>query len=396
MPFEVVPGHHVGGRRARLRRHPRHPPGPVHLVHRRHRPRATTGPTTDIDWEALARAGGTIVVLMGVAHRAEIAAAPDRRRPRRRHAGGRRPVGHPPRPAHRAHHAGRPRRRSPLEPPVDHRHRRRSPASTWPGSSAGPLFGRRVVVTRAREPGVGAGRSGSGARRRGGRGAHHRDRRPRRRRGRARRGRGRACRLRLGRVHVGQRGRPVLRLLPRRPGPRRRPGRRHRAGHGRRPGRRGVVADLVPSASWPRPCSRPSPPRRRAAVLLPRAAGGAATCWPTACGPGLGRSTSSRPTAPCRSRRRRARWPRRPRPTPSPSRRRRRSTNYLEPPAPAACRPSWPASARSPRPTAAASAASTSTVDGRSHTDGLVDALVAALARLRRRPCRSADRWTAP
>ena len=36
--FEVVPGHHLGRRGARLRRHPGHPSRPVDLVHGRHRP----------------------------------------------------------------------------------------------------------------------------------------------------------------------------------------------------------------------------------------------------------------------------------------------------------------------------------------------------------------------
>ena len=43
VPFEVVPGHHLGHRGARLRRHPGHPAPLVHVVHRRHRPRGPRG-----------------------------------------------------------------------------------------------------------------------------------------------------------------------------------------------------------------------------------------------------------------------------------------------------------------------------------------------------------------
>jgi len=102
----------------------------------------------ETDWEALARAGGTIVVLMGVAHRDQIAA--------RLIAGGL-PGGTP---VLGVHWGTRPEQRSvrvrldqlgetPLEPPV----------TLVIGPVAGldlswyearPLFGRRVVVTRAR------------------------------------------------------------------------------------------------------------------------------------------------------------------------------------------------------------------------------------------------------
>ena len=102
----------------------------------------------ETDWESLARAGGTIVVLMGVAHRAEIAA--------RLMAGGLDPAT----PVAAVHWGTRPEQRTvrvrldelgrtPLEPPV----------TIVVGAVAGldlawyetrPLFGRKVIVTRAR------------------------------------------------------------------------------------------------------------------------------------------------------------------------------------------------------------------------------------------------------
>ena len=102
----------------------------------------------ETDWESLARAGGTIVVLMGVAHRAEIAA--------RLMAGGLDPAT----PVAAVHWGTRPEQQTvrvrldelgatPLEPPV----------TIVVGAVAGldlawydtrPLFGRKVIVTRAR------------------------------------------------------------------------------------------------------------------------------------------------------------------------------------------------------------------------------------------------------
>ncbi len=103
----------------------------------------------ETDWESLARAGGTIVILMGVAHRAEIAA--------RLMAGGLDPAT----PVAAVHWGTRPEQTTdrvrldqlastPLEPPV----------TIVVGQVAGlelawyerrPLFAKRVVVTRARE-----------------------------------------------------------------------------------------------------------------------------------------------------------------------------------------------------------------------------------------------------
>ena len=309
----------------------------------------------DVDWEALARVGDTIVVLMGVAHRAEIAGArswPAACRPTtpvaavrwgtrpgqrtvRTTLAGLAPV--------RAGAAG------------DHRHRRgrrprpalvRGPPAVRPagGGHPGP------------RPGVHAGRAaraGWAPRRSSCRPSRSPSRRRRCRPGRRRRpGAG----VRLGGVHVGQRRRAVLRPSARRPGLRRHAGWRP---SGRAPPPpwppRGVVADLVPERPWPRRWSRPFPPPPGGPalpVVVPRAVPAAAArrrC-PTACGPRAGRSTWSRPTAPSRHSRPTRPWRRRPRPTPSRSRRRPRSTNYLDAAGGRACRRSWPASGRSPPP----------------------------------------------
>ncbi len=102
------------------------------------------GDDGSVDWDAVARVGGTIVVLMGVGRIARIC---DRliaagRAPG--HAGRRGHLGHPPRAAHRARHP-RPRcptRTSSRRPPSSWAP---SPASTWAGSrpvrsSAGPWW----------------------------------------------------------------------------------------------------------------------------------------------------------------------------------------------------------------------------------------------------------------
>ena len=75
----------------------------------------------DVDWRSLANVGGTIVVLMGVSQRAQIAAELHRRRPRPDDAGRRHRVGH-----HR-----RPGRRS-----LDPRRVGRPPTSALPRSSS--------------------------------------------------------------------------------------------------------------------------------------------------------------------------------------------------------------------------------------------------------------------
>ena len=110
----------------------------------------------ETNWEALAAAGGTIVILMGVAHRAEIA--------RRLIAGGLDPAT----PVAAVHWGTRPEQETvrirldqlggtPLQPPV----------TLVVGPVAGldlawyetrPLFGRKVIVTRAREKASGLSR----------------------------------------------------------------------------------------------------------------------------------------------------------------------------------------------------------------------------------------------
>ena len=105
---------------------------------------------TDVDWAALARAGGTLVILMGAGRIGEIA--------RRLIDGGRAPDtpvaavrnGTRPDQTHRAGHAGHGRRRRREGTERDRRRRRRR-ASTSSWFERRPLFGRTVVVTRARE-----------------------------------------------------------------------------------------------------------------------------------------------------------------------------------------------------------------------------------------------------
>ena len=106
--------------------------------------------TTDVDWDALARAGGTLVILMGAGPHRRDRPPPDRGRAR---AATRR--------SPRCATAPDPTRRrcaprSPPSPTPVCRHRARSSSATSPrstsrGSRRRPLFGRSVVVTRARE-----------------------------------------------------------------------------------------------------------------------------------------------------------------------------------------------------------------------------------------------------
>ncbi|MEA2716426.1 MAG: uroporphyrinogen methyltransferase / synthase [Actinomycetota bacterium] len=109
----------------------------------------------DIDWEALARIGDTVVVLMGVAHRAEIAA-----RLMRGGAPASTPVA-------AIRWGTRPDQRTvrttlgelhacPLEPPVTMVIGQVA-ALDLPWFESRPLFGRRVVVTRARHQASGLG-----------------------------------------------------------------------------------------------------------------------------------------------------------------------------------------------------------------------------------------------
>ena len=95
-----------------------------------------TKPRGDVDWEALARVGGTIVILMGVANLPEISRRLVAGGLLARHAGRRGALGHPTRPAGHARHAGdaaHPRAAG----TVDDRGRRRRGARTWTGSPVG-------------------------------------------------------------------------------------------------------------------------------------------------------------------------------------------------------------------------------------------------------------------
>ncbi len=91
--------------------------------------------SSDTDWDALAKAGGTLVVLMGAGRVAEIAKALIAGGRRREHAGRGGALRHPPRPAHGARHARHDRGRS-----ASSRRARSSsatsPASTSRGSSS--------------------------------------------------------------------------------------------------------------------------------------------------------------------------------------------------------------------------------------------------------------------
>ena len=171
------PRHHVGDRRACLRRHPADAAPLVDLVHRGHRPRGSVGraKAARSTGTRSARVGGTIVVLMGVARIGQIAERLAGERPRRGHACRGHHVGHATRAANGAGDAGddRASQRS--------NRRRRSSSAKWPrsisrGSRRRPLFGRRIVVTRAREQASELTRPARGAGCRGHRAAGDRDR----------------------------------------------------------------------------------------------------------------------------------------------------------------------------------------------------------------------------
>ena len=85
---------------------------------------------TDVDWEALARAGGTLVILMGAGRIGEIARRLIDGGRAARHAGRRGPQRHPARPAHRARHARHHRRRRGASHPA------RSSSATSPRSTS--------------------------------------------------------------------------------------------------------------------------------------------------------------------------------------------------------------------------------------------------------------------
>ena len=106
--------------------------------------------TTDTDWDALARAGGTLVILMGAGRLADIADALIARRPCARDAGRGRALGNATGAAHDARHA-RDDRGGRCRGAVRDRRRRRRRASTSRWFEQRPLFGRTIVVTRARE-----------------------------------------------------------------------------------------------------------------------------------------------------------------------------------------------------------------------------------------------------
>ena len=227
---------------------------------------------TDVDWDALARAGGTLVILMGAGRIGEIA--------RRLIDGGRAPdtpvaaVRNGTRPDQHTVRAtlATDRRRGRAGAERDRRRRRRR-ARPRRGSRRDRCSAARWWSTRAREQASELRARLEDARRRGARAPRDRDR---------------ADRLRAARrstayewlVFTSVNGvRRVLRPRPRarrarRPRARRRAGRRHRSRHRARAGRRGASAPTSsPSASWPSRCSTrsPRPTATGARVLLARA-----------------------------------------------------------------------------------------------------------------------------
>ena len=377
IPWEVVPGRDLCLRRPRRGRHPGHPARPRLVGHRGDRRvgeparRCTGGP----DWEALARAGGTLVILMGMSTRAAIAdalvqagRAPDT------------PV------------AVIARGTTPAQRVV------RTTLAGLAGVDLGPpaviVVGPVAALDAARRQGRGAagrahggghavGPAGPGPRRppRAGRGersgaAADPPGRSRRRRRRAPGGCGGGGRAPLGRVHVGQRGRPLHGRAARRPGARRRVGGRGRPGHRRRaaPGRRRArpragraqrsgAGRGVPrprsrgkrnASCSPAPTSRPTPSPRASARRVggaPRRGlphGARSRSRPRAARAGRGGRRARRSRRPRRWRRS---WPcgppraprcRRPRTSCASGRRRPRRPG---PPACRACHEAWGASA---------------------------------------------------
>ena len=308
VPFEVVPGITSAIAAPAYAGIPvtlRHSSTSVTIVTGHEEPGA--GDDGTVDWGAVARVGGTIVVLMGVARIGRIADA--------LMAGGRSPET----PVAAVQWGTRPEQRTVRATlatigAAD----LGTPSTIVVGDVAAcdlawfenrPLFGRRVVVTRARQQAErahrAAGRPGRGDGR-GPRDRHHRSGR----RGGGAGGRGRAAgcgRLRVGRGHLAERSAAAAGGVggrrARRPGARRGAPRRHRPRHRRRAGagpprarpgpravRRRVAARRVPRRRGPTGavCSWPGPRWR-------------ATCCPTAWRPRGGRSTSSRPIAPRRS-----------------------------------------------------------------------------------------------
>ena len=255
----------------------------------------------DIDWEAVARVGRHRRRADGRGHTAPpIAERLDGRRPRRR-ARRWRPSGGAPGPTSA--------RCAPRWPTCAVRVASRRPCIVIGAVAAldlrwfesRPLFGRRVVVTRARDQASALVGPPPPAGRRAGRGPHHRDRRPRRRRRRAPR-RGRRPR------------RPTTGCASRRPTPSSRffalPAGRPRLR--RRPG--SPPSGPAPPPPWPPPASsptscpngrgrgparRPSRPGHGTGRCCPRPPA-PAPCWPGGLrGRGLGGRAWSRPTAPC-------------------------------------------------------------------------------------------------
>ena len=339
--------------------------------------------------EAVARVGGTIVILMGVARIGRIAERAARRRPRPRHARWPRCAGAP-----------GPSRRTVRATLAHDRRRARSATPSvivvGRGGRRRPGVVRAAAAVRAAGRGHPHPRAGVGAVARAARA-----RAPSRSRCRSSRSPtrptaaralrsavARARRLRLGRAHVARTAPSGCSarcddagLDARAFGAR--PRRGHRPGHGRGAGRPAASrADLVPERFVAESLLEALPgtgsPGR---VLLARAEVARDVLPDGLRARGLGRSTWSTPTARCPPPSPTSSAPPSPAPTSSRSRRRPPSSASSRPSASTRCRRWSPASARSPRPRRARHGLAVD-VEAEVHTiDGLVDALVDVGAR---------------
>ena len=293
----------LGLRRPGCRRHPGHPPGPVDLGHRRDR---AGGRPDGARWRRLGGpgpVGGTLVMLMGMATRAEIAErAPDA-------------AARPADTRWRWSSGGPPRQQRVVRTTLDRLAEVElgSPAvivvgpvaalgptgPRWPAGSALWPAARWWSPDGARGPRAWSTRSQRA-------GAAAIERRPdahrpsrRRRGGLCARPRQTLAAYRLGRLHLGQRRAPVHARAARRPGLGPASAGRGGSGHGRRPATAGIEPDLVPAEhrrpgtgrrSSPRPTGRagrlgPLPVRRPAPSTSPTGLG--AKGWEVRRGRGL-------------------------------------------------------------------------------------------------------------
>ena len=281
MPFEVVPGITERDRGRRLRGHPGDAPRRVDELHRRHRARGPDQGRQATRVGTRSRSRRHAGRPHGCGPRRRDREGAHRGRSRREHPGRGRALRYPARPAHGARDARDDRRRRASS------RRARSSSATSPRSTSRwferrPLFGRTVVVTRAREQAseLRARLVGARCERAGTAGD---PRRPDRLRAARPRG------LRVDRVHVRERRRRVLR-----PGA--------RAGRPRRPRARAGAASRPSARERPRPVGSARAARRPRARALRRGVAArsvsrrprAACCWPAPRPPATSCPTVSR------------------------------------------------------------------------------------------------------